>query len=191
MTRRRYSQMPIFATVLVCTLVQIGCTTEEELSSTPGGYTFSRDFDGERRVLRIEPSYEVAAACMETSLPAETNAHWKDASLAPERHRALIELLFDETRLPSYQADLDAVAANGTFICSPRPSEPDFCYMPQVVVTGEVPHVKVKIDGISPPRYVRSPLRFGLQPKVALSDEGRELIDAFLIAHEACWNADD
>jgi len=34
-------------------------------------------------------------------------------------------------------------------------------------------------------------LCFGLQKHVALSSHGRELIDAFLDAHEACWNPDD
>ena len=182
----------MLAAALVCVLVSVGCTTEEELSSTVGGYTFSRDFDGERRVLRIDPSDELPVDCMETSLPASTHASWKEAYLAPELHRGLVELLFDEARLPSYQADVNAVEASGTFICSPRPSAPDFCYMPQLVVTGDVPAVRVEIAiADAPARFVRSPLRFGLQPEVVLSDEGQELIDAFLIAHEACWNADD
>ena len=191
MTRKRHAQTPMLAAALLCALVQIDCKTGEQPYSIAGGYTFARDFDGERRVLRIEPSPERAVACIETSLPTGTSSSWKEALLAPEMHRALIELLFDETRLPSYQADLDAVEESGTLICSPRPNEPDFCYLPEVVVTGDVPIVWVKVAGTSPPRFVRSPLRFGLQEHVALSSEGRELIDAFLNAHEACARSDD
>ncbi len=191
MTRKRNAQTPMFAAALLCALVQIGCKTSEQPYSITGGYTFAHDFEGERRVLKIEPSSEREAACIETSLPPGTSGSWKRTLLAPTLHRALLDLLFDETRLPSYQADLDAVAESGTFICSPRPSEPDFCYLPEVVVTGDVPRVFVKVEGTSPPRLVRSPLRFGLQEHVALSSEGRALIDAFLDAHQACWNSRD
>lgn len=183
---------PLFAAALLCALVQTGCTAEGEPSSTAGGYVFSRDFDGERRVLRIEPSKERAVECMETSLPASANAPWKEAYLAPELHRVLVELLFDETRLPSYQADANASQVSGTRICTPRSGAPDFCYVPQLVVTGDVPTVEVEVAvPVAPSRFVPSPLRFGLQPGVELSDEGQELIDAFLLAHQACWEADD
>lgn len=191
MTRKRHAQTPMLAAALLCALVPIGCQKSEQPYSIAGGYTFSRDFEGERRVLKIEPSSERSAACIETSLPAGTSDSWRRTLLAPMLHSALLDLLFDEIRLPSYQADLDAVQESGTFICSPRPSEPDFCYLPEVVVTGNVPKVFVKVAGISPPTLVRSPLRFGLQEHVALSKEGRELIDAFLDAHEACWNPRD
>ncbi len=188
MTRKRYAQLPMLAAALLCALLQADCTPSEQPYSITGGYTFARDFDMERRVLRIEPSSARFAACIETRLPSGTSPSWKRTLLAPTTHRALIDLLFDETRLPSYQADLDAVEESGTFICSPRPNEPDFCYLPEVVVTGEGPKVFVKVAGTTPPRLVRSPLRFGLQKHVALSSDGRELIDAFLEAHEACWN---
>lgn len=191
MTLKIQTQTPMLAAALLCALVPIGCQTSKQPYSITGGYTFSRDFEGERRVLRIEPSSERFAACIETSLPSGTSDSWKRTLLAPSMHRALLDLLFDETRLPSYQADLDAVQESGTFICSPRPGEPDFCYLPEVVVTGEVPKVFVKVAGTSHPSLVRSPLRFGLQEHVALSSDGRELIDAFLNAHEACWNPDD
>lgn len=191
MTRKRHAQTSLLAAALLCALVQIDCQTSEQPYSVTGGYTFARDFEGERRVLRIEPSSEQLAACIETSLPAGTRGSWKRTLLAPTMHRALLDLLFDETRLLSYQADLDAVEESGTFICSPRPSEPDFCYLPEVVVTGDVPKVFVRVAGAPPPGLIRSPLRFGLQKHVALSSHGRELIDAFLDAHEACWNPDD
>ncbi|MGB5284896.1 MAG: hypothetical protein WBN29_10330 [Polyangiales bacterium] len=192
MTFPRPAHTPIFSAVLFCALVQTGCTAEGEPSSTTSGYVFSRDFDGERRVLRIEPSQERAVECMKTSLPASANASWKEAYLAPETHRALVELLFDETRLPSYQADLNASKASGTRVCTPRSGAPDFCYVPEFVVTGDVPTVQVEVVvPDAPSRFVPSPLRFGLQPEVELSDEGQELIDAFLVAHQACWKVDD
>jgi hypothetical protein len=190
-TRKRHAQTLMLAAALLCALVQVGCQRAEQPYSTSGGATFARDFEGERRVLRIAPSSEQPASCIETSLPSVTSGHWKSVMLAPEMHRTLIELLFDEARLPSYQADLDAVEESGTLVCSPRPSEPDFCYLPEVTVTGDVPRVLVKVAGTAPPRFVRSPLRFGLQEQVALSREGRELIDAFLDAHQACWNPED
>jgi len=190
MTRKRHAQLLMLVAALVCALVQIGCDRSEQPYSIAGGYTFVRDFEGERRVLKIEPSSERPAACIETSLPAGTAGSWKKTPIPSTLHRALLDLMSDETRLPSYQADLDAVDESGTTVCSPRPNEPDFCYLPEVVVTGDVPKVFVKVAGTSPPRLVRSPLRFGLQEQVALSEEGRELIDAFLDAHEACWNPD-
>ena len=58
-------------------------------------------------------------------------------------------------------------------------------------MTGDVPKVLVKVAFTTPPLRVRSPLRFGLQQHVTLSTEGRELIDAFLDAHQACWNPED
>lgn len=191
MNHKRHAQTRMLAAVLLCTLAQIGCQRTEQPYSVAGGYTFSSDFEGERRVLRIEPSSERSVSCVQTSLPSETNSDWKTALLPAEMHRALIELLNDETRLPAYQADLDAVAENGTRICSPRlGDESDFCYTPEFVVTGHVPKVFVKVAGTAHPRLVRSPLRFGLQEHVTLSREGRELVDAFLDAHEACWNPD-
>lgn len=181
MTRPKFVSTTTLAVVLVFGLLQFGCKTEEPVSSTAGGYTFSRDFDGQRRVLRIDPSDEQSVQCMASSLPASTNASWREALLAPELHLALIDLVFDDARLPSYQADADALAAKGSLVCTPRPSEPDFCYLPQVIITGDVPQVRWRGEG--------SPLRFGLQPEVPLSDDGQELIDTILVAHAACWDA--
>ncbi|NND28250.1 MAG: hypothetical protein HKN97_06665 [Myxococcales bacterium] len=191
MNHKRHAQPRMLAAVLLCSLAQIGCQRTEQPYTVTGGYTFSQDFDMERRVLRIQASSERSAACVQTRLPSETSVSWKRTLLDPTVHRALLGLLLDETRLPSYQADLEAAEESGKLICSPRPNEFDFCYTPEVVVTGNVPKVWVRIPGTDPPRLVGSPLRFGLQKHVALSREGRELIDAFLDAHKACWDPDD
>jgi len=191
MTHKRHVRSKTLAAVLLCTFAQVGCQRTEQPYSVAGGYTFARDFEGERRVLKIEPSSERSASCVQASLPSDADVEWKKALLPAEMHRALIDLLFDEARLPAYQADLDAAEENGTRVCSPRPDGSDFCYTPEFIVTGNVPKVFVKIAGTSPPRLVGSPLRFGLQEDVTLSREGRELIDAFLEAHRACWGPDD
>ncbi len=191
MTQKPYVRLPMLAAALLFSLGQVGCQRTEQPYTVAGGYTFSQDFDMERRVLRIEASSEQPAACIETRLPSETSVSPKRTLLDPTIHRALLDLLLDETRLPSYQADLDAAEERGTFICGPRPKEADFCYKPQLVVTGDVPKVFIEVAGASDPTLVRSPLRFGLQEHIALSSEGRELIGAFLAAHEACWNSDD
>ena len=191
MTRKPDVRFSLLAAALLFSLAQVACQRTEQPYTVTGGYAFSQDFDMERRILRIEDSSERSAACVQTRLPSETSVSWKRTLLDPTIHRALLGLLLDETRLPSYQADLDAVEQSGKLICSPRPNEFDFCYTPGVVVTGPIPKVLVRVPGIDPPRLVRSPLRFGLQKGVALSREGRELIDAFLDAHKACWDPDD
>jgi hypothetical protein len=171
--RQEIARTMMVASVLSCALLQLGCQTHEQPSAVIAGYTFSRDFDGERRVLRIEPSAEEPAECMQAQLPTGDGAQWKETNLAPTLHRALIDLLFDEARFPYYNADAAASAAVETFLCSQRPGGGgEFCYAPQVSVTG-----------------VSSPWRFGLQPEVTLSDQSKALIDAFLHAHDACWHA--
>jgi len=152
-------------------LLQLGCKTKDQPSAVIGGYTFSRDFDGERRVLRIDPSPEQPAECMRTELPADEGAPWKEAMLDPAIHRSLIDLLFDDVRLPQYKSDTAASVLAETYVCTSQAGEPEFCYVPQVVVAG-----------------VSSPWRFGLQSEVTLSEQGQELIDEFLSAHDACWN---
>jgi hypothetical protein len=98
------------------------------------------------------------------------DAPWKEAQLSPQFHRSLIELLFDEDRVSSYKADTAASSSTELLVCHESPEAPEFCFIPQVVVTGR-----------------GSPWRFGLHPDVALSRQGMELIDAFLLAHDACW----
>lgn len=170
MTRRNIGRSMLVVGVVSCALLQLGCKTEEQPSAVVGDYTFSRDFDGERHVLRIEPSPEQPAECMLTDLPADEGARWKETMLDPAIHRALLDLLFDEARFPHYEADTTASAVAEKFVCSTRLGESEFCYVPQVVVAG-----------------LSSPWRFGLQPEVTLSEQSQELIDEFLSAHEACW----
>jgi hypothetical protein len=159
----------LVAGLVSCALLQLGCQTEASPSAVIGGYTFSRDFDGERAVLRIEPSQEQLAECMLTDLPAGQDAPWKETPLDPATHRALLDLLFDDARLPHYKSDTAASVVAEKFVCSTRVGESEFCYVPQVVVTG-----------------MSSPWRFGLQAELTLSEQSQELIDEFLSAHEAC-----
>ena len=172
MNRNPVLHSTLLPALVLCGLAQPGCKAEDQASSIAGGYTFSQDFDDGRKVLRIDSSSDQLVECMETSLPASVNAIWKEAELSPALHQSLTDLLFDELRAQRYEADTQALASSGTLLCTPRPSEPDFCYTPQVIVIG-----------------IGSPWRFGLQANVQLSDEGQELIDEFLIAHETCWDA--
>jgi hypothetical protein len=171
MTEPKIGRTMLIAGVVSCALLQPACKTQDQPSALIGGYTFSRDFDGERRVLRIEPSSAQPAECMLTDLPAGDEAPWKEATLDPASHRALIDLLFDDARFPQYKSDTAASVLTETYVCASRAGEPEFCYVPQVVVAG-----------------VSSPWRFGLQSELTLSEQGQELIDEFLSAHEVCWN---
>jgi hypothetical protein len=162
----------MIAGVLSCTTMPLGCKTQEPPSALIGGYTFSRDYAGERWVLRIEPSTEQPAECMLAQLPTSEGAPWKQATLAPELHRSLISLLFHESRLPYYKADTEMSAAAEEFVCEQLLNGKEFCYVPQVAVMG-----------------TGSAWRFALQPDVTLSDESRELIEEFLFAHDACWSS--
>ena len=162
----------MIAGVLSCTTMPLGCKTQEPPSALIGGYTFSRDYAGERWVLRIEPSTEQPAECMLAQLPTSEGAPWKQATLAPELHRSLISLLFHESRLPYYKADTEMSAAAEDYVCEQLLNGKEFCYVPQVAVMG-----------------TGSAWRFGLQPDLTLSDESRELIEEFLFAHDACWSS--
>ena len=98
MTRRNIGRSMLVVGVVSCALLQLGCKTDEQPSAVVGDYTFSREFDGERHVLRIEPSAEQPAECMLTDRPADEGAQWKEAMLDPEIHRALSDLRFDGAR---------------------------------------------------------------------------------------------
>ena len=172
MTRRRRAPTMVLSVVLSCASMQIGCKAQEQPSSLIGDYAFSRDYAGERWVLRIEPSAEQPAECMLAPLPTTENAPWREATLRPELHRSLIRLMFDDGRVPHYEADTEASTAAEAFVCDELPNEKEVCYIPQVAVTG-----------------VGVPWRFGLQSDVTLSEQSQELIDAFLAAHDACWNS--
>lgn len=170
MPLRKLAHPATLAALCFCTAAQVGCKTENEPSSLTGAYAFFRDFDGERRVLRIEASDDQPAECMQTPLPASEDAPWREAYLPPKLHRSLMDLLLDESRVSSYQTDTAVSSSTEFLVCRESPEAPEFCFIPQVVVTGR-----------------GSPWRFGLHPDVKLSREGKELIDEFLLAHEACW----
>ena len=143
-------------------------------SSVAGGYTFTHDLDGERRVLRIETSAELAANCMQTQIPGPAAVEWKTRDLDPSMHRHLIDLLFDPVRVHRYAADTDATEKMDILTCVAHGDGSESCYLPRAVVTG-----------------VDEPLYFGLHPDVELSKESQDLVDEFLTAHEACWNDSD
>lgn len=157
---------------LLAAALQFGCRTEEHPSALIGRYTFSRDFDERRRVLRIEPSSTQPAECMLADLPVGSSAPWKETELDPAVHRSLLEQLLDTGRAAHYKADTQATTVAEAFVCNQRLDGTEFCYTPQVVVTG-----------------VGSPWRFGLRSDIELSTESSELIDAFLAAHDTCWNS--
>lgn len=149
----------------------VGCTAEEPASPLLGGYTFSRDLDDERRVLQIEPSVEHGVECMWIDLPVEGDGNWKEVDLSADIHSALLALVEDEARALQYAADTEASTEYETFVCKTQLDGKEFCYAPQLGVTG-----------VSPP------WRLALHPDVELSAESEELIEQFLVAHEACWN---
>lgn len=158
---------------LVALLPQPACKTQEEPSALIGRYTFSRDLDDERRVLRIEPSSDYVAECMQAALPVDRGASWRETVLEEALHHELVALLVDESRKPHYETDTKASGAVEALVCMQQLGKEDFCYAPQVAVTGLNP-----------------PWRFALQPEVELSEQSQELIDAFLSAHDECWNAE-
>jgi hypothetical protein len=109
---------------------------------------------------------------MQAPLPTGEGVTWKEMMLPAETHRSLISLLFDESRRPYYVLDTLKSLATEIFICEREGSQPEFCFVPQVVVTGLGP-----------------PFRFGLQAEMSLSKEAQTLIDEFLLAHELCWSS--
>ena len=169
MAAARILQTP---TLLVTIALYGACTGTESPSSLVGGYTFARDFDDERRVLRIDPSSEFSAECMRTELPLEGGGNWKDVQLESEVHRGLLELVLDERRGLQYLEDTAVSMAAETFVCRKSKGGKEFCYVPQLVVTG-----------VSPPWL------FALHSELELSADAEELIERFLLAHDACWNA--
>lgn len=173
MTKRTPMQLMMAATI-ACSLMHVGCQTSEPPSTVVGGYTFSSDFDGERRVLRIEGSAERISECMRTRLPGNTSPTWKEVELDPALHTSLVDMLVDVTRQPSYEADTEQTEQADTLTCEEKLDGSELCYFPRVVVTG-----------------VRSPWYFGLHPQVTLSDVSQELVDEFFAAHEFCWDSGD
>lgn len=165
-------QTSIVLLAFVAALPQPACDKQEQPSALIGRYTLSRDLDGERRVLRIEPSAEYVTECMQATLPVGSGAAWRESILDEALHRELIALLVDEGRTPHYKTDTEASNAVEALVCMQQFGQAEFCYTPQVAVTG-----------------FNRPWRFTLHPEVELSEQSQELIDTFLSVHDTCWNA--
>ncbi len=172
MARTKLSFQHIAIATWVAALAAGACASQEPSgSSYVTGYTLTQDFELERRVLRVQRTADVPAECMEAALPLGSSPSWKQASLEPALHQELIDLMFDETRLPKYQADTEASIAAEVFLCGPRPGGGEFCYAPEFSISG-----------------AKTATLFGLPPtEVELSQESLALIEAFRAAEDACW----
>ncbi|MFW2387036.1 MAG: hypothetical protein ACN4G0_01765 [Polyangiales bacterium] len=174
MTHRSHGGIWANAALVCIALALFGCqSSNTPPSSVVGGYTFTHDFEGERKVLRIEEPNERDVACMQVAIPEARNAVWRKAALDSAVHRQLLQLMFDPTREPRYREDSDLSEKADILVCTVHGDGTEACYLSRAVVTG-----------------VDLPLYFGLHPDVTLSAESEELIAAFLNAHEACWDAD-
>ena len=149
-----------------------GCASSEEISSVTAGYSFVQDFDGERRILLIDPSPEAAVRCMRSELPPNAGVVWRKTEVEPSLLDSLILGLLDESRFPSYEEDTEKTDRAKIVVCDRSPGGAELCYIPRVQVSA-----------------VADTWRFGIHPDVSLSDETRELIDQFLLAHDACWDS--
>ena len=208
---RTQTLLPLLVTLLTAPTA-IGCETAFEPSTTaPRGYTFAQDLESERRILRLGFSADEDASCMQSALPVNGNVTWRSTMIDSSLYEALIDLAFDDDRIPAYEADTLAIECNdwncahdcsgfegelheeciatlpeGCVMdpdscvpvaaleeCSPRPNDIDFCYIPEA---------SAAVDN--------GPWRFALSPDFtpAISAQSQALIDAFLEAHEACWN---
>ena len=165
----------IVLAALVMVLPHFGCQTTAETSNASNLYTLARDYQDERRVLRVAPSPGQVAECMQAALPINGSAGWKEYVLDASLHARLVEQMRDETRVPSYEADTQYAKTNELFVCEPRPNDSDFCYLSEAVVSG-----------------AGSLWRFVLPPdgNPSLTEASLELIDTFLLAHDACWNGE-
>ena len=165
----------ILLAALVMVLPHLGCQTTVETSNASSLYTLGRDYQDERRVLRVAPSLGQVAECMQATLPINGSAGWKEYVLDASLHARLVQQMRDETRVPSYEADTQFAEKNELLVCESRPGADDFCYLSEVVVSG-----------------AESLWRFVLPPDgdPSLTEASLELIDTFLLAHDACWNGE-
>lgn len=166
----------------------LGCERETTPSNTVGGINFVQDLDGERKVVRMELSPTQPVDCMQATLPSGSSATWKNALLETALHADLLSSVFDLERAAAYDADTASAEANER-ICAPRSGEPpnpacilvevcedgpsgEFCYRPEANVATDA-----------------QAWQFVLHPdfEPPISSESRELIEAFLAAHDACW----
>ncbi|MBW2222768.1 MAG: hypothetical protein JRF54_00865 [Deltaproteobacteria bacterium] len=175
MSRSRIRPAMIVLAALVMVPPHLGCQTSVETSNASNFYTLARDYQDERRVLRVAPSPGQVAACMQAALPINGSAGWKEYVLDASLHAGLVEQMRDETRAPSYEADTQFAEKNELLVCEPRPGTDDFCYLSEVVVSG-----------------AGSLWRFVLPPDgdPSLTEASLDLIDTFLLAHDACWNGE-
>ena len=172
-------------------LSALGCERESTPSTTIGGISFVQDLDGERKVVRIELSALQPVECMRAALPVPGSVTWKESLLEASLHANLISKVFDQQRVAAYEADTSRAETNDR-ICAPRNGEPlnpdcidvevcearsggEYCYRPEA---------NLATDG--------NAWRFVLHPdfEPPVSEESRELIDAFLLAHDACWSGE-
>jgi hypothetical protein len=154
--------------VLSC-LSSLACNTQAETSGEIGRVTFVQDDVAERLALRVELTGVEPAACMRVRKPIEGFVEWTENALDQAVHQKLIALVSDADRFDSYRSDTDLAARSEIEGCSAWPGADAPCYVEELVVAGG-----------------GTPWRFSLQQGVTLSDEGQELVDEFLTAHEDC-----
>ena len=187
MPRIRRLTLPLF--LALATVLTFGCEREPTPSSTIGGISFVHDFEGERKVVRIELSPAQPADCMQATLPVGSSVTWKAALLEETLHADLLSRVFDSARVLFYEGDTTRTEFNER-VCTPRPGEPPnpACIVVEVCEdgpSGEVcyrPEANVATDGKA--------WRFVLHPdfEPPISSPSQELVDAFLAAHDACWS---
>lgn len=213
MTRTRRRVLASLAIGLTWASVGGGCEGSGEPSATtPNGYSFVQDFELERRVLRIGLTSDESVDCLRARLPIEESVTWKSEIVEPALLEDLISLVRDDSRISSYRADTLAIECNewncehpescdglqGDLhdacersrpdgctpdpescvpaemleVCVPRATNGEFCYRPEAATSLE--------DTLL--------WRFSLSEDFVLSGDSRDLLDAFLEAHDACWN---
>lgn len=167
------------ARVMVCAVL---CGAVAGCSSTTGGggattgylgYVFAEDFELERRYLHLPKTPEFITHCLYQDLPPSDNVEWKEIQLDPGVHRAVVLLLEDPDNAEHFESDTDAFEEVEPRVCLARPGDIDFCYAPAMLAST-----------VTTPIFI---WQFGLTPEFTLSMQSQELIDAFLAAHDECW----
>lgn len=172
MTPLKHGSSWMLLAVACVAICHAGCASNEEIPSVTPGYSFVQDFERERRILLIDPSPEAAVRCMRSELPPKSGPVWQKTELDPSRLDPLMLALFDESRFPRYEEDTEATDRAEIIVCDRESGGAELCYIPRLQV------------GAAADTW-----RFGLHPDVSLSDETQELIDQFLLAHEACLDS--
>lgn len=205
----------LLATAIATAVIGVGCQSGSESSeTTPTGYSFTHDVELKRRVLRIGFTIDEPAECFLANLPVDGSVNWKSQAIDPALYEELLGLLRDEARIPSYRTDTLAIECNewncrhpsscddldGALYeacerslpegcvpepdscvpavvleeCTSRPNDQEFCYRPEAATMLQDAAL----------------WRFALSDEFvpAISRDSRDLVDAFLAAHDACWN---